>query len=196
MAFQYLEQNCVFAKLTPYVLEKCGDFICENDKEINEFFHNEFSRYAENCFCKSYCFIHKKDKRIVAAFTLSASSISVKNNKKLNQPALESNILGQGLPQYPSILLGQLAVFKGYNGLKIGYQVVDFVKAILCDINPSSNSEFSFCNIGFKFIIVDAKNIDYIINMYKDSGFDFAFTNPELKTSKNVKMFLDISTLK
>ena len=198
MSVPYLLEHCAFCRITPDIVAKCGDFSCSGDKDskdIDDFFHGEYVQFARNRYCKSYCFVHKTDKKLVAAFTLSATSISVKNNKKLNREAIESAIaVGEELPQYPAVLLGQLAVFDGYNGKKIGYEVVNFVKAILSEANPIGEHRLTFNNIGARFTIVDAKNVDYIVNMYRDCGFSFAFSSPN-PDAENHKMFFDLTTI-
>ncbi|MBO4340294.1 MAG: hypothetical protein J5835_02550 [Bacteroidales bacterium] len=184
--------------MTPEIVAKCGDFSClrkKDSKDIDDFFHGEYVSFARNRYCKSYCFIHKTDKKLVAAFTLSASSISVKNNKKLDKESIESAIKeGDELPQYPAILLGQLAVFDDYSGMRLGYEVVSFVKAILSETNSIEEKKLTFNNIGARFILVDAKNKHYVLNMYKECGFSFAFSSQHPDADSH-KMFFDLATL-
>ena len=198
MSVPFLLENCVFCRMTPEIVAMCGDFSClkgKDSKDIDDFFHGEYVDYARNRYCRSYCFVHKKEKKLVAAFTLSATSISVKHNKKLNKVAIESGIAsGEELPQYPAVLLGQLAVFDGFNGKRIGYEVVDFVKAVLSEDDPVGGVGLTFNNLGARFIIVDAKNVDYIVKMYRECGFSFAFSSPA-PDAENHKMFFDLATI-
>ena len=199
MKESFLLEHCGFYRMTPNLVAKCGDFSCikkdGKGKDIDDFFHGEYISYAKNRYCRSYCFVHKIDKKLVAAFTLSATSISVKSNKKFNKEAIESGIAaGEDLPQYPAILLGQLAVFNDYSGKDIGHEVVQFVKAILSDSDPVNNPELTFNNIGARFIIVDAHNAPYVLQMYTDCGFSYAFSTQDPE-AKSHKMFFDLTTV-
>lgn len=194
----YLEENCVFYKMTPELVAKCGEFLCSKSKEINDFFHDEYNSYEEGAMCVSYCFVHKKDKKLVAAFALSMTSITVKDQRadtesiqaKINENLIKSH--------YPATLLGQLAVFEGYNGMNLSAEVIEFVKSLIKLSNSSSFIvENEFNNIGCRFLKVDAVNDPHIIKIYENAGFKPIFITKQEKTKPHtIGMFFDLYALK
>ena len=169
----YLEDNCVFYKMTPDLVSKCGEVRCSLDPAIDEFFRKEYFLYEEAHMCVSYCFFHRVDKKIVAAFALSMSSITVRDMQRRDRKKIE-----EGIPyvkhksQYPAILLGQLAVFDGYRGVNIGSEILDFVKALFAEpYSPSFEINYAFNNVGCCYILVDALNKDKVLKLYADNGF-------------------------
>ena len=169
----YLEDNCVFYKMTPDLVSKCGEVSCSLDPAIDEFFRKEYFLYEAAHMCVSYCFVHKQDKRIVAAFALSMSSITVRDMENGKRRRLEKGIPhAKHKSQYPAILLGQLAVFDGYRGNNIGSEVLDFVKALFAEpYSTSFEISYRFNNVGCCFILVDALNKKKVLRLYTDNGF-------------------------
>ena len=45
MATSFLHQNYIFRIMTEDVAEKCGDYTCKYDGEIEEFFKSEYKDY-------------------------------------------------------------------------------------------------------------------------------------------------------
>lgn len=199
---KYLKDNCVFYKMTPELVAKCGEFSCSKSKDIDDFFHKEYSLYEEAAMCVSYCFVHKVDKKLVAAFALSMTSITVKDSRvdsESIQSAINPNLTKN---HYPAALLGQLAVFDGYNGMNLSAEVINFIKTELklCDSNSFIvNNHFN--NIGCRFIKVDAVNHPKVIKIYEEAGFKPIFLNKaERRTNisepKTKGMFFDLYQIK
>lgn len=167
----FLLDECTFSELSKELIEECGAFVCI-DKEIGDFFNLEFSDYASQLLGKSYCFVKEGDERkIVCAFTVSNSSIKVDNlpNKKRNK-------LNRKIPnmkrrsQYPAVLVGQLAVSDEFKGLRIGDELMDFIKSWFID--PLNKT-------GCRYVVVDATNNEKVIQYYKNNGFSFIFSSDE-----------------
>lgn len=177
----YLEENCVFYKMTPDLVSKCGEVRCSLDPAIDEFFRKEYFLYEKAHLCVSYCFVHKEDKKIVAAFALSMSSITVRDLENNARRKIEKGIpYAKHKSQYPAILLGQLAVFDGYRGHNLGGEILDFVKALF--VRPYSASfeiDYAFNNVGCCYILVDALNKDKVLQLYKDNGFQPVYAEDE-----------------
>lgn len=194
----YLEENCVFYKMTPELVAKCGEFLCSKSKDIDDFFHNEYHLYEEGNMCVSYCFVHKKDKKLVAAFALSMTSITVKD-KRVNAEAVQANINEELIKKhYPAALIGQLAVFEGYNGMNLSAEILQFIKSI---IKTKKSSTFiienEFNNIGCRFLKVDAVNDPHIIKIYKEAGFIPLFIEKDKAPApETIGMFFDLYALK
>jgi len=70
MAVSYLKEHFVFRVMTEDVIEKCEDYTCEKDTEIEEFFKTR-----------------DENPRLACAFSLANSSVRVDrlSNKKRNK---------------------------------------------------------------------------------------------------------------
>ena len=169
----FLLDYCTFQELTPELVEECENFTCQKDKDIEQFFLNEYAEYAKQLLGKSYCFVKDEDgkRKIACAFTVANSSIKVDN-----LPNNKRNKLNRKIPhakrrsQYPAVLVGQLAVFDEFKGLHIGDEVMDFIKAWFID--PLNKT-------GCRYIIVDAVNHEKVIDYYNNNGFNFIFSSDQ-----------------
>ena len=66
-----LFDQCVMLPYNNDVRERCLSFTC-GDADLDDFFHNDAERYAEELMGKTYCWItEQKPHRIVALFTLA-----------------------------------------------------------------------------------------------------------------------------
>ena len=172
MAVSYLQEHFIFRVMTEDVVEKCKDYICKKDSEIEEFFKSEYKDYNRQLLGKSYCFLTREDvPRLACAFSLANSSVRVDrlSNKKRNK-------INRGIPnakrrsQYPAVLIGQLAVMDDFRGLDLGTKVMDFIKSWFID--PHNKT-------GCRYIIVDAVNQENVLKFYEDNGFKFIFASDE-----------------
>lgn len=76
MAVSYLKEHFVFRVMTEDVIEKCEDYTCEKDTEIEEFFKSEYKDYNHQLLGKSYCFLTRDENpRLACAFSLANSSV-------------------------------------------------------------------------------------------------------------------------
>lgn len=162
--------QCDFCDLTEEQLSQSGSFLCK-DKDIAKFFNEEFANYSHQLLGKSYCFVEQSNQRIVCAFTVANSCIKVDAlpNKKRNK--INRKIPNEKRrPQYPAVLVGQLAVHQDYKGKHIGNELMDFIKSWFID--PLNKT-------GCRYVIVDAINNKKVIDYYKDNGFNFIFGSDE-----------------
>ena len=166
----FIEDNCEFVEWSRPLIENCSDFSCTHDKDIENFFKNDFENYNNQLLGKSYGFVKANTSlELVAAFTVSNSMLPVsslpKNIKnKINRPI--PNIKRNS--QYPAVLVGQLAVFDSFAGKHIGDEIFSFIKGWFID--PLNKT-------GCRYIIVDASNHQKVIDFYQRNGFKFIFEN-------------------
>lgn len=166
----FIEDNCEFVEWSRPLIENCSDFSCTHDKDIENFFKNDFENYNNQLLGKSYGFVKANTSlELVAAFTVSNSMLPVsslpKNIKnKINRPI--PNIKRNS--QYPAVLVGQLAVFDSFAGKHIGDEILSFIKGRFID--PLNKT-------GCRYIIVDASNHQKVIDFYQRNGFKFIFEN-------------------
>ena len=172
MAVSYLQEHFIFRVMTEDVVEKCKEYTCKKDTDIEEFFKSEYKDYNRQLLGKSYCFLTREDvPRLACAFSLANSSVRVDrlSNKKRNK-------INRGIPnakrrsQYPAVLIGQLAVMDDFRGLDLGTKVMDFIKSWFID--PHNKT-------GCRYIIVDAVNQENVLKFYEDNGFKFIFDSDE-----------------
>lgn len=160
-------ERCEFCELDEQVLRECGGFSCK-DKDITEFFTKEYADYAYQLLGKSYCFVEQDKRCIVGAFTVANSSIRAdllpsSRRNKLNRTI--PNVKRR--PQYPAVLVGQLAVCENYEGMHIGDELLDAIKSWF--IEPLNKT-------GCRYVVVDALNHPKIFEFYERNGFKFLFS--------------------
>ena len=159
-----------FMELTDEVLQKSKGFSCK-DEDITEFFTYDCADYSYQLLGKSYCFVCPETSNIVCAFTVANSSVKVDSlpsnlRNKLNRKI--PNVKRR--PQYPAVLVGQLAVSDLYSGHHVGDELLDFIKSWFID--PLNKT-------GCRFVIVDAVNHPKVFDYYLRNGFKFLFSSDE-----------------
>lgn len=167
----FLESECEFWKMTESLAAQCMPYVCSKDKQINRFFHDEFTDYDFQMLGKTYCFVTSDKQKMVAAFTIANSSVRVDNMPKSKRNKLNRKIpFAKQRSQYPAVLVAQLAVFDGFSGMNIGKDVIDFIKSWF--ISPLNKT-------GCRYLVVDAVNKHKVLQFYIDNGFDFIFSSDE-----------------
>ena len=84
--------------------------------------------YWDSLMGKSYCFVKPDTSEIVCAFTVANSSVKVDSlpsnlRNKLNRKIPNA----KRRPQYPAVLVGQLAVSDLFSGHHVGDELLDFI---------------------------------------------------------------------
>ena len=155
-------------ELTEEVLQQCKGFTCK-DEDITEFFTQDYADYAYQLLGKSYCFVKPETSDIVCAFTVANSSVKVDSlpsnlRNKLNRKIPNA----KRRPQYPAVLVGQLAVSDLFSGHHVGDELLDFIKSWFID--PLNKT-------GCRYVIVDAVNHQKVFEYYQRNGFKFLFSS-------------------
>ena len=163
-------EQCDFMELTEEVLQQCKGFTCK-DEDITEFFTQDYADYAYQLLGKSYCFVKPDTSEIVCAFTVANSSVKVDSlpsnlRNKLNRKIPNA----KRRPQYPAVLVGQLAVSDLFSGHHVGDELLDFIKSWFID--PLNKT-------GCWYVIVDAVNHQKVFEYYQRNGFKFLFSSDE-----------------
>lgn len=168
----FLKEHCAFSELKEELIQQCSPFFCEKDKDIEEFFTKEYKLFAKQLFGKSYGFFTNEEKpKLVSAFTVSNSMLpidifprKVRDRINKNVPFVKRHV------QHPAVLIGQLAVFDGYNHLGIGDEVLDYIKAWFTSTDNKT---------GCRYLIIDAVNHPKVLDFYIRNGFKFIFNDIE-----------------
>ena len=163
-------EQCDFMELTEEVLQQCKSFTCK-DGDITEFFTQDYADSAYQLLGKSYCFVKPDTSEIVCAFTVANSSVKVDSlpsnlRNKLNRKIPNA----KRRPQYPAVLVGQLAVSDLFSGHHVGDELLDFIKSWFID--PLNKT-------GCRYVIVDAVNHPKVFEYYQRNGFKFLFSSDE-----------------
>ena len=163
-------EQCDFMELTEEVLQQCKGFTCK-DEDITEFFTQDYADYAYQLLGKSYCFVKPDTSEIVCAFTVANSSVKVDSlpsnlRNKLNRKIPNA----KRRPQYPAVLVGQLAVSDLFSGHHVGDELLDFIKSWFID--PLNKT-------GCRYVIVDAVNHSKVFEYYQRNGVKFLFSSDE-----------------
>ena len=163
-------EQCDFMELTEEVLQQYKGFTCK-DEDITEFFTQDYADYAYQLLGKSYCFVKPDTSEIVCAFTVANSSVKVDSlpsnlRNKLNRKIPNA----KRRPQYPAVLVGQLAVSDLFSGHHVGDELLDFIKSWFID--PLNKT-------GCRYVIVDAVNHQKVFEYYQRNGFKFLFSSDE-----------------
>lgn len=163
-------EQCDFMELTEEVLQQCKGFTCK-DEDITEFFTQDYADYAYQLLGESYCFVKPDTSEIVCAFTVANSSVKVDSlpsnlRNKLNRKIPNA----KRRPQYPAVLVGQLAVSDLFSGRHVGDELLDFIKSWFID--PLNKT-------GCRYVIVDAVNHPKVFEYYQRNGFKFLFSSDE-----------------
>ena len=163
-------EQCDFMELTEEVLQQCKGFTCK-DEDITEFFTQDYADYAYQLLGKSYCFVKPDTSEIVCAFTVANSSVKVDSLPSNLRNTLNRKIPNaKRRPQYPAVLVGQLAVSDLFSGHHVGDELLDFIKSWFID--PLNKT-------GCRYVIVDAVNHPKVFEYYQRNGFKFLFSSDE-----------------
>ena len=138
-------------------------FSC-GDKDLDEFFHSDATAYEHALFGKTYAFIHKKSGKISSMFTISNGSVQARQMRRsLRDKVPYPKRL---IHNYPSVLIGRLAVSKDFQGHGIGSEILDFLKIWFSDSHNKT---------GCRFLAVDAYNAQPVLKFYGNNEFSFIF---------------------
>ncbi len=137
-------------------------FSC-GDNDLDEFFQCDAAAYEHALFGKTYAFIDKRN-NITSMFTISNGGIQAKQmRRKLRENVPYPKRL---IHNYPSVLIGRLAVSEKFQGNGIGSEILDFLKIWFSDSHNKT---------GCRFLAVDAYNVYSILKFYENNEFSFVF---------------------
>lgn len=180
LSFDLSEQS-IRVPYTPEVASFCQPFSC-NDCDLDDFFAIDALYYDSEMLGKTYAWLNRSDPtNILGMITLANDSVKLKLIAKsaLNRIQRGVSNAKRGI-NYPAVLIGRLGVSSDCHGkgMKIGSQILDFVKDWFRSIDNKT---------GCRFIVVDAYNNPGTLNFYEKNGFRYLY-----RTEKEERMFLEI----
>lgn len=143
------------------------EFDC-GDEDLNGFLLEDSFSNIENSLSKIYLCLY--DCIVVAFFSLSADSIKINKQLKINYP------------MYPAIKIGRLAVHKDFQRMHIGSILIDWIVGFCLELRR---------DVGIRFISIDAYNQEktkafYIKNLFEE------LQPKKNKNRRNVPMYRDL----
>ena len=159
----YLLSNCRLTSLQDIQVQSNLSFFSCGDKDLDEFFQCDAAAYEHALFGKTYAFIDKRN-NITSMFTISNGGIQAKQmRRKLRENVPYPKRL---IHNYPSVLIGRLAVSEKFQGKGIESEILDFLKIWFSDSHNKT---------GCRFLAVDAYNVYSILKFYENNEFSFVF---------------------
>jgi GNAT superfamily N-acetyltransferase len=175
----FLYESCSVFPLNAEILSQCQRFSCGDD-DLDNFFLYDADNYNRQLLGKSYCYRLKENPSvIVCAFTLSTSSVDVRNLPGSRKKKLTEDVPHEkSLSSYPSVLIGRLGVNKEFRKKGIGTELMEYV------IKPW----FRNYQIGCRYLTVDAYNNEATRKYYESNSFQYLFS-----TEKQEKAYVGLS---
>ena len=179
----------------PYPVTAQGElesFSCGDD-DLDDFFHNDASLYAEQLLGKTYYFATEgNDPQIVCAFTLANDSIGLlshEDKKDLQEEvcydvAEDYNEIWNQQTSFPAINICHLGVSNQYQSLGIGTILIQIILKIFTKYDAS----------GCQFVTVDSLNNSQTNNFYLKNGFS-NLSNSDIKDSTR-RMYIQLDSIR
>ena len=105
--------------------------------------------------------------KIVGAFTVANDSIKASLISKSTRNKLQRKIpSSKRTRSYPAVLIGRLGVASSLRGLRIGSDMLDYIKEIFSDDNNRT---------GCRYVVVDAYNNPNVLKFYEKNDFKYLY---------------------
>jgi GNAT superfamily N-acetyltransferase len=165
---------CKLCQLDKKLSKTIAEFNCGND-DLNDFFHNDALNYSSELLGKSYCFISEKDNSIACCFTICNDALYVRPLPNSSKRTVRKNLpFSKYHKKYPAVLIGRMGVSEKFQHLRLGSQILDFVKFWFLDKENKT---------GCRFLTVDAYYP--AIAFYEKNGFQFLYKNEKDEKEQN-----------
>jgi GNAT superfamily N-acetyltransferase len=156
-----LSNDCTLQRLTREI--DLSNFYCK-EEDLNDFLKNEALDYSKELMGVTHVFTLDSDPSdIVCFFTVSNDVLNLEDAPGNSRNQINRSIPNQKrkLKHYPSVKIGRVGINQKFAGLKIGKQLMEFIKEWFTIGNKT----------GCRFIIVDAYNKEKVLKYYSDNDF-------------------------
>jgi predicted GNAT family N-acyltransferase len=144
-------------------------FVCEKDKDIESFLKEKAILFEKLGKSRTY-FIFNEDEdefNILAYFTLAMQVLKVpeellSGRKTKVLDGFSSKIRGSKITEFPTILIGQIGKNDLYRELISGFEVMEYCLSTVFKGQAV---------LGGRIIMLECKEIPYIVNLYERFGF-------------------------
>lgn len=108
-----------------------------------------------------------EDLKILAFFTLAMQVLKIPesfSNRKIKEfDGFNAKINGSRITEFPAILIGQIGKNDIYNDEISGYEIMQYCLSTLLD---------GQMRLSGRIILLECKNVPYLINFYNQFGFE------------------------
>jgi len=177
---EYPIEDIEVIELTDATSTYISDFECDLE-ELKKFLEEDALNQSKQSVNKTFLWISKKNKKLIAYITICADAISLDGVRKD-----EMQRVGIKYKSLPALKICRMAVKKDYTKQGIGKRMLSFAITRALKINDEA---------ACRFITLDAKNDEKIIEslkpirFYKKMGFEELKRRPKDNT---IHMFRDI----
>lgn len=156
-------------------------FNCTRNTDLQDFLYNRAVTFEKNLRSRSYLYIDNDTQEVAAYFTITISTLHTDGIS----PSVIELLDGykDDIASIPCFLIGQLGKSDKFESHKIGEYILDDAIEI---IDQSQHS------LGGRFILLDAINVEPIINFYKDNAFFPIEEDPNSESVKMIKPYFDV----
>lgn len=151
------------------IQELISIFVCEKDKDIENFLKEKAILFEKLGKSRTYFIFDENDDefKILAYFTLAMQVLKVpeellSGRKTKEFDGFSSKIRGAKITEFPAILIGQLGKNDLYSGAVLGSEVMEYCLVTLLE---------GQIRLGGRIIMLECKDVPYIISLYKSFGF-------------------------
>ena len=128
------------------------------DGMLNQFLRRKARKHLSEMLAITYL-VYDLQHNLVGYYTLSSDTMPATD---IIQSRFQN---GKLYHAYPAIKIGRFAIDEKYKGVDLGTDIMDYIK-----LRFSTEPQ----NVASRFLLVDAYNIDKVIEFYKDkNGFEF-----------------------
>lgn len=145
-------------------------FVCTKDNDIENFLKEKAIRFEKLGKSRTF-FIYDEDQdefEILAYFTLALQVLKIpedmlSGNKTKKLDGFSSNFKGKRITEFPTILIGQIGKNERYADKIDGSELMQYCLATILE---------GQVKLGGRLILLECKNIPYLIAFYKRFGFN------------------------
>lgn len=167
----FLSEKCTFAPVTDELLTRLQSFSCHHEEDLAIFFRDKATFASKQLMSQSYCFYDPATMHMVAAFCVLNTNLAMEHLPNYVRRSINKEVVYEKQRrQYPATLIGQLAVFDGYEQYHIGNELMDFILVWLMEHSM---------NMGNRFLLVDAINHEKVLEFYNRNDFKMMFRTEE-----------------
>ncbi|MGB4590325.1 MAG: hypothetical protein WBI17_14000 [Clostridiaceae bacterium] len=146
-------------------------FVCEKDLDIENFLKDKAIKFEKLGKSRTFfIFDENADEfKILGYFALSLQVLKIpegmiSGNKVKKLDGLSANMRGNRITEFPTILIGQLGKNEMYSDVIEGSEVLEYCLATILE---------GQARLGGRIIMLECKNIPYLIKLYEKFGFSF-----------------------
>ncbi|WP_230129809.1 hypothetical protein [Bacillus sp. CECT 9360] len=151
------------------VNEYLSSFLCEKNKDVESFLHNNAIENEKRSFTRTFIVIdEEKQDEIIGYFTLLVKEFSFLNGVSGTKRKILTN--NKRAEVFNSLLIAQLGRSDNYKGVIAGEEILNFAL---------HHCEIIYNLVALSIVCVEFDPIDRLIEFYESQDFTILQQNPE-----------------